>query len=161
MANLSPPLPARADRYLQDYVPGALYTFGPVEVDEAEVIEYAAKYDPQPMHTDAEWAKSGPFGGLIASGWHTLALMMRLYVDNYLSTVASRVSPGVDAVRWKRPVRPGDRLWARVTVLEQRRFQSRPDEGLVRALVEAVDEAGETVASFEGVTFMGARPSES
>lgn len=104
------------DRYFEDYVPGSVFEFGPILVDEAEVIAFAERFDPQTMHVDPDKAARGPYGGLIASGWHTLSMMMRLYVDHYLSAVASLVSPGVDEVRWHRPVRPGDRLRLRVTV---------------------------------------------
>jgi len=113
-----------SDRYLEDFVPGEVREYGPVPVSEAEILEFARKYDPQPIHVDPEWARTGPFGGLIASGWHTTALTMRLLVDNYLPAAASLASPGIDELRWARPVRPGDALSVRVTVLEVRPSRS-------------------------------------
>ena len=92
-------------RYFEDFVPGAIAEFGPVEVDEAEVVAFAERYDPQPIHIDPDAAEKGPFGGLIASGWHTASLVMRLLVDNYLARDASLASPGIDELRWLWPVR--------------------------------------------------------
>src|ERR1051325_11478647 len=108
-----------SERYFEDYPPGAVFTGGPVEVSEAEIIDFARRYDPQAMHTDAAAASSGRFGGLIASGWHTAALMMRLFADNFLSPASSLASPGLDELRWHLPVRPGDVLSLRVTILEE------------------------------------------
>jgi acyl dehydratase len=112
------------DRYFEDYVAGSVHEFGRIAVDEREVIEFASRYDPQPFHTDPQAAQRSPFGGLIASGWHTAGLMMRLVVEHYLSRVASLASPGVDELRWTQPVRPGDTLSVRATVLEARRSRS-------------------------------------
>src|SRR5699024_839340 len=125
---------------------GSVYEFGPIEVEESEVIAFASRFDPQAMHIDPAAAAAGPFKGLIASGWHTLSLMMRLMVDNYLSTVAGLASPGVDEVRWVRPVRPGDHLVLRVTVLEARPSRSKPDRGVIFSLMEALNQNGEVVA---------------
>src|SRR6266568_2561828 len=90
------------DRYFEDYVAGAVYEYGyvRVSVSEADIIAFAERFDPQPIHTDARFAAHGPFGGLIASGWHTASLAMRLVVDHYVSRVASLASPGVDELRW-------------------------------------------------------------
>jgi acyl dehydratase len=105
------------DRYFEDYIPGAVFEYGEIRVDEAEIIEFARRFDPQDMHVDPETARRGRFGGLIASGWHTGA-MMRLLADNFLPKAASLASPGIDELRWLHPVRPGDLLRIRVTVLE-------------------------------------------
>ena len=113
------------DRYFEDYVPGAVYEFGSIDVSEAEIIEFALRFDPQDMHLDPDAAARGPFGGLIASGWHTAAMMMRLFCDHFLSKAASLASPGIDELRWLRPVRPGDVLRIRVSVLEGTRSRSR------------------------------------
>jgi acyl dehydratase len=120
------------DRYFEDYAQGAVYEYGYASVTADEIVEFARRFDPQPMHVDAEWAATGPFGGLIASGWHTAGIFMRLYADHYLSRVASLASPGIDEVRWPSPLRPGDKLWIRTTILEARRSKSKPDRGLVR-----------------------------
>ena len=111
-------------RHFEDFVPGAVAEFGPIDVDESEVLAFAKRYDPQPIHTDPVAAARGPFGGVIASGWHTASLVMRLLVENYLARDASLASPGVDELRWLWPVRPGDRLHVRATVIEARRSQS-------------------------------------
>jgi len=149
---------ARDDRYFEDYPVGAVYEFGPIEVEEAEVLAFATRFDPQAMHIDPVAAAAGPFEGLIASGWHTLSLMMRLMADHYLSTVAGLASPGVDEVRWVRPVRPGDRLTLRTTVLEARPSRSKPDRGVVFGLMEGVNQNGEVVASYRGMNLILKRP---
>src|SRR6185369_1160865 len=115
------------DRYFEDYPPGAVFEGGGIAVSEAEIVEFARKYDPQAMHTDPEAAAGGYFGGLIASGWHTAAVMMRLFVEHFLSPASSIASPGIDEVRWLRPVRPGDVLNLRVTVIATERSRSRPE----------------------------------
>ena len=145
------------ERYFEDYVPGITYEYGPIAVTEAEVIEFAKKYDPQYIHTDAEKAAAGPFGGLIASGWHTAALMMRLYADNYVSSVAAIASPGVDELRWIKPVRPGDSLWIRVTATESRRSRSKPHLGLLRVMVEVFNQHKELVMTVKTLNLIRCR----
>jgi acyl dehydratase len=135
----------RDQRYFEDYVVGTSREFGSIKLSAEEIIEYAKRYDPQPMHTDPVAAKNTPFGELIASGWHTASVMMRLFVDNYLSSVASLASPGVDEVRWQKPVRPNDTLSARITVIEARRSASKPDRGIVRSYIEVTNQHGEVV----------------
>jgi len=152
-------LPARREqRWFEDYQPGLVLEFGSIRVDEAELIEFARRYDPQPFHIDADAAAKGAFGGLIASGWHTGSLMMRLLVEHYLSPVASLGSPGLDELRWLAPVRPGDTLSARVTILETRRSQSKPDRGLVRAQMEVLNQRREVVMSMKALNFTLCRP---
>jgi acyl dehydratase len=145
------------ERYFEDYIPGSAFEFGTIFVEEAEIIDFAKRFDPQDMHVDAESAARGPFGGLIASGWHTAGLAMRLLVDHYVSKVASLASPGVDEVRWTRPVRPRDSLRIRVSVLEARRSQSKPDRGLVRTLVEVFNQNREVVMSFKAMNILRCR----
>jgi acyl dehydratase len=145
------------ERYFEDYIPGSAFEFGTISVEEAEIIDFAKRFDPQDMHVDAESAARGPFGGLIASGWHTAGLAMRLLVDHYVSKVASLASPGVDEVRWTRPVRPRDSLRIRVSVLEARRSQSKPDRGLVRTLVEVFNQNREVVMSFKAMNILRCR----
>jgi acyl dehydratase len=145
------------DRWFEDYVPGAVYEYGSIEVTEAEIVEFARRWDPQDMHFDLEAAARGAFGGLIASGWHTAGMMMRLFVDHFLSKVASLASPGIDELRWTRPVRPGDALHIRVTILEATRSRSRPDRGMVRTLVEALNQDGEVVMSLKPMNLLRCR----
>jgi len=142
------------DRYFEDYVPGSIHEFGSITVDQDEVIAFAKRYDPQDFHADPEAAKQTIFGGLIASGWQTAGLMMRLYADNYLSRVASLSSPGVDELRWKHPVRPGDELSIRVTVVEARRSNSKPDRGIVKSFIEVLNQKNEVVMSMNALNLL-------
>jgi acyl dehydratase len=136
-----------ADRHFEDFVPGLVAEFGPIAIGEAEVVAFALRYDPQPIHVDRDAAAAGPFGGLIASGWHTVSLVMRILVERYLARDAALASPGVDELRWLQPVRPGDALRVRVTVLEARRSRSKPDRGLVRTRIETLNQDGVLVMS--------------
>jgi acyl dehydratase len=146
------------DRYFEDYIPGASYEFeATVTVDEAQIVEFATEFDPQSIHLDPVAAKDGPFQGLIASGWHTAGLMMRLFADQYLSKVASLGGPGIDELRWVRPVRPGDVLRLRATVLDSRRSQSKPDRGLVRTQVELLNQDDAIVLGLVALNFLSVR----
>jgi acyl dehydratase len=146
------------DRYFEDYIPGAVHEFGEtISVNEEEIIDFARRYDPQPFHVDRERAQQTEFGGLIASGWHTAGIMMRLYADQYLSKVASLASPGVDEMRWLEPVRPGDALSLRVTVLQTNRSRSKPDRGIVRSFAEVLNQRREVVMSLKAVNFLRCR----
>jgi acyl dehydratase len=145
---------APAERYFEDYQVGMVDEFGEVLVTAEEIVEFARRYDPQTMHVDAVAAAAGRFGGLIASGWHTGSLTMRLFVEHYLSKVATLPSPGIDELRWVRPVRPGDTLRMRVTVVETRRSKSKPDRGIVRSLVEVLNQNGEVVMSQRPMNLM-------
>lgn len=142
------------DRYFEDYVEGDVHNFGTVEVEVDEIISFARRYDPQPIHTDPDVAKLKPFGGIIASGWHTVGLMMRLYVEYYLSNVASLVSPGIDDLRWHKPVRPGDRLSVRVTIAKTVASKSKPDRGIVTSLVEVYNQHSELVMSLTAMNII-------
>ncbi|WP_028324182.1 MaoC family dehydratase [Desulfatirhabdium butyrativorans] len=144
-------------RYFEDYVPGSVHEFGEIRVEEDEIIRFARRFDPQVFHTDPEAAKQSVYGGLIASGWHSASLMMRLFVDHYLSHVASLGSPGVDELRWLKPVRPGDALSLRITVAETKRSRSKPDRGLVRSDVEAMNQNGEVVMTMKALNFIRCR----
>jgi acyl dehydratase len=145
------------DRYFEDYVSGAVYQYGYITVSEAEMLDFARKFDPQPIHVDPEFAAAGPFGGLIASGWHTAGIMMRLLADHYLSRVASLASPGLDELRWPAPVRPGDSLRLRATVVEARRSRSKPDRGLVRTQSELINQNDEVVLRVTAMNIIRAR----
>ena len=146
-----------ADRYFEDYVPGDVHEFGSINVDEQEVLDFGRRYVPLSYHVDPAAAKQSIYGGVIASGWHTAALMMRVYVDNYLSHVANLGSPGGDELRWDKPVFPGDRLSVRATVLEARRSTSRPDRGIVRTFIEVLNQKREIVMSMKMVNFVKCR----
>ena len=147
-----------APRYFEDYLPGVSHDCGSVSVSEAEIISFATQFDPQPFHVDPGAAARGPFGGLVASGWHTAALVMRQIVDHYLSAEASLGSPGLDDLRWPEPVRPGDTLRVRVTAVEARRSASKPDRGILKSLIEAVNQDGRTVMRATATNFLRVRP---
>jgi acyl dehydratase len=149
--------PPADDRYFEDYLPGSVYEFGSLRVEEEEMIEFARRYDPQSYHVDPEAARKSVFGGLIASGWFTAALTMRLIVDHYISRVASMGSPSAGEVRWLRPVRPADELSLRVEILEARRSESKPDRGTVRAFVEVLNQHREVVMTREAVGIVRCR----
>jgi acyl dehydratase len=144
-------------RYFEDYTPGHVYELGTVTVSEREIIDFARQFDPQYFHIDPEKAKSSRFGGIIASGWHTIGVTMRLYVDHYLSHVASLASPGIDEIRWPNPVRPGDILKVRVSVLEARPSGSKPDRGVVRARIESINQRDQQVLSMIAISILGRR----
>ena len=145
------------NRYFEDYLVGSVHEFGSIAVKQDEVIAFAKRFDPQVFHTDPESAKKTIFNGLIASGWHTAGLMMRLFADHFLSKVASLGSPGVDELRWNKPVRPGDELSVRVSVLEARRSRSKPDRGIVHSLIEVMNQNRDVVMSMKAVNIFFCR----
>ena len=145
------------ERYFQDYVPGTTSEYGPIPVDEAEVVDFGRRFDPQPFHVDARAAADGPFGGLIASGWHSCALMMRLLAQEYLSPASSLGSPGIDELRWILPVRPGDLLTLRTTVQDARPSRTKPDRGLVTTRVELVNQSAEVVLTLVAMNLIRVR----
>ena len=142
------------ERFFEDYVAGSVYEFGSVKVDENEIIEFAQRYDPQPFHTDPVAARATQFGGVVASGWYTAGMAMKLLVKNYLPRGSSLGSPGVDQLRWHKPVRPGDILSVRVTIAETKPSQSKPDRGLLRSLVEVLNQHHEVVTSWRGMVVL-------
>ena len=148
------------DRWFEDYVPGAVHDLGSMVVDEQEVIAFARQFDPQPFHLDKERAEKSAFGGLIASGWHTASMVMRLIVDHYLSEISSEGSPGIDELRWLRPVHPGDQLSVRITILDARRSRSRPERGIVRSQIETLNQDGEIVMHLTSTIFIRCRNHE-
>ena len=143
--------PGQSVRYFEDYTASEIKILGDVAFDEDEMVAFAKSYDPQGIHTDSEKAATGPFGGLIASGWFTGSLMMRLYATNFLSEESSIASPGLDDIRWSAPVRPGDILTVRVTTLETRRSKSKPDRGIVKSLTEIINQDKVVVMSIKNV----------
>ncbi|MFJ4791203.1 MaoC family dehydratase [Streptomyces sp. NPDC088794] len=148
------------DRYFEDYVPGSVYVYGSITTTEEEILRFAGKFDPQSIHTDPDAAEQGPFKGLIASGWHTAGIMMRLYADHYVSKVASLASPGVDELRWVRPVRPGDSLSIRTTVQQACVSRSKPDRGLVHTAIEVLNQRGEPVLTMTAMNILMRRASQ-
>jgi acyl dehydratase len=145
-------------RYFEDFAAGQTFELGSHEFSADDMIRFAREYDPQPMHVDPERARQSIYGGLIASGWHTGGAYMRLLVDNLLGQTESLGSPGLENLRWLKPVRPGDVLSARFTVLESRLSESRPDRGIVRSRGEMINQRGEVVMSIEAVNFFARRP---
>lgn len=145
-------------RWLEDYAVGEIFEFGDHLVTEQEIVEFARRYDPQPFHVDPEAARSSLFGGLVASGWMTAAVLMRLLCLHFISGCSALGSPGVDQLRWLLPVRPNDRLRARVTILEVRRSSSKPDRGVLLLRQEALNQDGQTVMSLEGRSMHRCRP---
>lgn len=145
------------DRYLEDYVPGDVHEFGLIEVDQAEMIDFARRFDPQPFHADPTAAEQSTFGGLIASGWFTVSLAMRALVEHYISRGAGLGSPGVDELRWLMPVRPGDALSVRVTVVDAQHSRSKPGQGFVRSFTELLNQHGEVVMTMKGIGLVRCR----
>jgi len=144
-------------RSFEDIRAGQVYEFGTITVSEKDIIDFARQFDPQDFHLDPAKAASSLFGGIVASGWHTTSIAMRLYVDHYLSHIANLGSPGVEDIRWPNPLRPGDTLRIRVTILEARPSRSKPDRGIVRVHVEAINQTDNLVLSMTGVSLVGRR----
>jgi acyl dehydratase len=143
--------------YWEDLQPGSVRDLGTVSVDAEQIKEFAAKYDPQPFHLDEEAGRQSMFGALAASGWQTACLAMRLTVDNMLRHTDSKGSPGLDSLKWLKPVYPGDVLNLRHTILESRPLKSRPDTGLVRSRWEMFNQHGDKVLEMEGYGMFGRR----
>lgn len=135
-------------RYLDDLTPGQRFTSPGLTLSEAEIIDFAWRYDPQPFHLDANAAAESPYGGLIASGFQSLAICFRLFIQSGLFADSSLGSPGIDELRWLAPVRPGDTLHSEIEVLEVRPSKSKPDRGIGRLKYHAVNQRGEVVLSF-------------
>ena len=142
-------------KYWEDFQIGERAELGRHTFTEEEIVEFGRRYDPQPFHIDVESAKQGAFGGLIASGWQTCAVGMRLMVEGYISQTVSLGSPGIDNIRWLKPVRPGDTLAYSRIVLESRASTTRKGVGLVKHRWEAVNQRGELVLTMEGWGMFG------
>lgn len=141
----------------EDFEVGRARTFGPRRVTREEIIEFATEFDPQPMHLDEEAAAKSMLKGLSGSGWHTCAIMMRMIFDGLLHESSSLGAPGVDEMRWIRPMRPDDELTIRLTCLEKRESKSRPHVGLVRHNLEMTNAKGEVVMTSSYSGFFGKR----
>ena len=148
-------------RYWEDIKEGEVVELGSRTMDKERMIAFAREFDPQPFHTDEKVAEGSIYGGLIASGWLTGSTLMRLFYDGFLKDAASMGSPGIDELRWLKPVRPGDTLSARLIVLETAASRSKPDRGIVRSLMEVLNQRGEIVMTTKGVNFFRRRPSGS
>lgn len=147
-------------RYFEDFHVGDTFDLGQISVTEEEIISFARQFDPQPFHVDPQRAKSSYFGELVASGWHTTSLFMRLFVDRLLNESASLASPGIDNVRWPKPVRPGDTLSARFTVIDSTPSRSRATLGIIRSNCEMFNQHNELVLTLAGIHFLGRKPDE-
>ena len=126
--------------YFEDFEPGSVTEYGPRLVSREEIVAFAAEFDPQPMHLDEEAARATMLGGLAASGWHTCCLLMRMAADGFVLNSASMGAPGVDEVKWLKPLRPGSNITLRVNVLESRVSNSRPEMGFVKVRMELLDD---------------------
>ena len=145
-------------RYFEDFVVGQSVELGTYQFTAESIIAFASAYDPQVFHVDPERARQSMYGGLIASGWHTSAVYMRLLVDGLLGQAASLGSPGLDSLRWLKPVRPGDTLTARITFIDCRLSNTRPDRGIVRSRGEMTNQHRELVMQVEAINFFSRRP---
>ena|SRR5438067_9157724 len=146
-------------RYLEDFEAGQVFELGEETIREEEILEFARRFDAQPFHVDREAARGSMYGGLIASGWHTASFFMGLLVRGMLHEVASLGSPGLDELRWLKPVRPGDRLRGRLTVLETRASTRHADRGLITCMGELFNQSDERVLSIRWPAMIACRGS--
>ena len=144
-------------RYFEDFEIGESQEFGTYHVTEAEIVEFAEKYDPQAFHVDPAAATDSIYGGLIASGWHTCSMTMRLLVDNLLSETAILGATGVDDLRWRAPVRPGDDLSVSIEVVDTEPAASRRDRGFVKTAIEVTNQDDDEVLSFIALALFARR----
>jgi acyl dehydratase len=145
-------------RFLEDFPAGYTVTLGPRLVTREEIVGFAAEFDPQPMHMDEEAGRRSLLGGLAGSGWHSCCLMMRMLADGVLADTHSMGAPGVDEIRWLSPLRPGVSISVIMTVLDNRRSQSRPDRGFLKSHFEVVDQDGIRIMTMDCSLMLAARP---
>jgi acyl dehydratase len=143
--------------YWEDFRPGAVTVYGPRLVTREEIVAFAAEFDPQPMHLDEEAARKTLLGGLAASGWHTCCVFMRIIADGYILNSSSMGGPGVDEVRWLKPLRPGTRVRVRATVVETRPSKSRPEMGLAKFSYDMLDESDAVIMTLTTTHMFGRR----
>ncbi len=148
---------AEPDYHFEDFTPGRVFPLPERQVSAEEIVEFAAEFDPQPMHLDEAAGKASILGGLSASGWHTGSMFMRMMYDGWLSQSSSEGSPGIDFMEWKRPVLAGDTLSGRSTVVSARELRSRPGIGMVTFLHEVENQRGELVMKGENPIMMRLR----
>lgn len=144
--------------YFEDFYEGQEIDLGQRLVTDEEIIAFARQFDPQPFHIDREAAAASIYGGVIASGWHTCSMMMRMVVDGLMCSASSMGSPGLDGVRWLQPVRGGDTLTVRYLTTKVKASNSRPDRGVVWSRWTATNQCGEVVCTVEGMGMFGRRP---
>lgn len=144
--------------YFEDFIPGSVIPLGQRTVTEEEIIHFAQQFDPQSFHVDKDAAKASIFGGVIASGWHTCSMIMRMVVDGFIADSSSMGSPGVDEVRWILPVRPGDTLTVSAETVSVKSSTSKPDRGVVNTVWKAVNQDGQLVCTINGMGMFGRRP---
>ncbi len=147
-------------RYLDDLTPGQRFKSPGLTLTEAEIIDFAWRYDPQSFHLDANAAADSPYGGLIASGFQSLAICFRLFIQSGILAESSLGSPGIDELRWLAPVRPGDTLHSEIEVLEVRPSNSKPDRGIARLKYQAINQRGEVVLGFIVNHLLRRRPAQ-
>jgi acyl dehydratase len=144
--------------FWEDFPVGSRHPFGPMAVTRQAVLDFARQWDPQPFHLDDAAAEGSLFGRLAASGWHTCAMAMRMMCDSYLLDSASLGSPGLDRLRWLKPVYPGDTLSGKLTILKARPMNSKPDIGLALSHWEISNQQGDTVLTMRGWSMFKRRP---
>lgn len=144
--------------YFEDFHAGQELDLGSYTFSESEIIAFARQFDPQPFHVDHEAAKASHFGGLVASGWHTCSALMRQMVDQLLIKSVSHGSPGIDEIRWLKPVRPGDTVRMRMHVLDTIPSKSRPDRGVLKSEYQGINQHGEIVLTMKTLGMFGRRP---
>lgn len=149
--------------WFEDFVTGDVHVFGSYTMAAEEILSFARQYDPQPFHIDEDAAARSVFGGIIASGWHTASACMRMIVDHFLGAGSGSLgSPGMDEIRWTRPVRPGDTLTVRAEVLEVKPSRSKPDRGAVQVRYVVLNQKGDGVMTMVGTgLFVRRSPSSS
>lgn len=146
------------DRYYEDFKVGERFTSGGLTMTEAGIVEFARQWDPQPFHIDAEFAKKWTYGGLIASGLHTMSVTLRLWLDLGIFRACSLGSPGIGEVQFARPVRPGDTLRVVTDIVELRLSASKSDRGIARVRQVTINQRGEAVLEQETTVFLKRRP---
>jgi len=145
-------------RYLEDFAAGQTFGSDRLKIDSARIKAFAVEYDPQPFHMEEAAARDSMFRGLVASGWHTAALTMRLLVGGDLRPAGGLIGAGVDELRWPKPVRPGDELRVESEILEVRPSKSRPEQGLIKLKTTTLNQNGEAVQVFIGNLVVQRRP---
>lgn len=154
---MTKPAPKSDFTYLEDLAPGQKFSAGPIEVTAEEIIAFARKFDPQPFHLDLGAAKDTVFGELVASGWHTAALTMRLIVESSPRMEGGMIGRGIERMNWLRPVRPGDKLFYEAEILSLRASASNPKRGVMRLMNTTTNQHGQPVLTMESVVFVPRR----